>query len=141
MADEAIRMAKYGAMREQHVGRFDKTTWSNQFLYTVDPIGDLVWQADLIVEDRNAPLPPAPGLSDRVNATKQNGTLDITPPATTAPYGSGQSTSASANLVETDAVNNTGRLSQTNVHLDVPSPKHPRNDKWMTLEHVVNLTA
>lgn len=67
LADEAARLAKYGTVREQYVGRFDMTSWKKQFLYAVNPLGELVWQADLVGEDRNSPAPRPPGLTDRVN--------------------------------------------------------------------------
>jgi sphingomyelin phosphodiesterase len=69
------------------VGRFDMTFWSKQYLYAVNANGDLLWYANQIGIDRNAPgesphddkgvkFPQtttnerrAGGLSDRVSAT------------------------------------------------------------------------
>ncbi|MDB5961685.1 MAG: hypothetical protein JWP59_2979, partial [Massilia sp.] len=69
LADEVARLARYGTVREQYVGRFDMTTWKKQFLYAVNPLGELVWQADLVGEDRNPPPARAPGASERVSAS------------------------------------------------------------------------
>ncbi len=44
-ADQLVKLAKNGTVREQYVGRFDYTTWKKEFLYAVKPNGDLVWYA------------------------------------------------------------------------------------------------
>jgi hypothetical protein len=85
MADEAVRLARYGTVREQFVGRFDMTTWKKQFLYAVNPIGELVWQADLVGEDRNGLVRQAPGLSDRAREVGRVAQPAANAPATNSP--------------------------------------------------------
>jgi len=57
------------------VGRFDMTFWSKQYLYAVNANGDLLWYANKIGIDRNAPGESphddrrVPGVGDRITAT------------------------------------------------------------------------
>ncbi len=63
LADELTRLAANGTLREQFIGRFDATTWKKEFLYAVEPNGDLVWYAHLFGVDHNPPGSEPPKIS------------------------------------------------------------------------------
>ena len=113
MADAAVRLAKSGTVREPYVGRFDMTTWKKQFLYGVNPVGELVWQADLIGEDRNGPGPRTPRVSERLRASDR--IAAVSDQARLAPRALGRS----------------GRAAVTDIHADALSSVLPPAAKWV----------
>ncbi len=131
MADEAMRLAKHGTVREQLIGRFDMTTWSKQYLYAVNPVGELVWQADLIGVDRNGPPEQVSGVSDRITATGRIGSIRNIAPALTIPSGSGAATTANSHSPVVGAVDSNSRLSATNSHPSGVSAAQPPAAKWV----------
>lgn len=131
MADEAMRLAKYGTVREQLIGRFDMTTWSKQYLYAVNPVGELLWQADLIGEDRNGSPAQGSGVSDRITATGRIGSPRSIPPALATPNSSGPAATANLHLPVAGAVDRNSRLAATNSHPSGVSVAQPQAAKWV----------
>ena len=126
MADAAVRLAKSGTVKEPYVGRFDMTTWKKQFLYAINPVGELVWQADLIGEDRNVPAPRASGVSDRLRATDR------------IAGASGHARARERNAAASNrarpaagASESSDRLSATDIHSNVSSVVQPPAAKWV----------
>ncbi|HEY3197866.1 MAG TPA: tachylectin-related carbohydrate-binding protein [Nitrospirales bacterium] len=55
LAEKLERLAKYGGTREQFIGTFDYTYYSNQFLYVTKANGELLWHKHVIGIDKNPP--------------------------------------------------------------------------------------
>ncbi|MEZ5559751.1 MAG: tachylectin-related carbohydrate-binding protein [Pseudomonadales bacterium] len=53
MADQLVRLARTGSVREPESGRFDMTYWTDNYLYEVNARGELIWYHHNVGEDRN----------------------------------------------------------------------------------------
>ena len=126
MADAAARVAKHGTLQEPYVGRFDMTTWKKQYLYAVNPVGELVWKADLIGEDRNGPAPRPPGVSDRARITGRIG-------ASTDRTSATDRIGAASNQARptAGAAGSSGRLSGIDIHASQLPSVLPPAPKWV----------
>lgn len=59
LADKLVKLAKFGTTRDQYIGQFDMTFYTQQYLYGVKPNGELLWFGHLIGVDKNPPKTPS----------------------------------------------------------------------------------